>query len=913
MMENRVSRLAILAIVLLTFGLRLFRLDYQSLWVDEATSAYLTTLSPLQIVLNRADNMHPPAYFLALAGWMALAGRSEFSVRFFSIWSGLLLVPLLYHVGRLLFADARTGLLAALFAALNPAGVIYSQEARVYAMLPVAYLIVLGCVLGPKRLHDWRAWLLLAASELVCLYLHFFSILIVLAVNVLLLATGLWCARPRVWLRWGTSQALVGLLYAPWLLVVWRWGANVPAHLSRREWQAAGPNLAEFARQFWAFIHSGLVGIERVDAMTRCLGILAGLTLLAVILSLLFDDRRKTLLGVVGLTILPLLGAYPVWVMRPLAHPRYLLFLLAPLSLVIARSLAVLSRQPVTWVVSAALALTVIATDLIGLRTAFFDTRFYRFDMRTLAAAVAERAEPGEAVIMPSADYSLWYYDPAPAEPVNLPGEIGVAGGQLRPQELEPLLTSRPGAFWVTYRDLRTADSRGQTPFLLETNGHLAERFSVDRMDVDHYELEQNWTLPQPTPIAARCEPLMLSGVYSQAVASADNAVTVALRWRLLQPVMTDHKVVVRLWWDEDRPLASADVLLLNELGHPTRFWQAGEEAINYYVLPLPMGTPPLTYTLSVAVYEASSGHILTWQAGEEWLTLGSVRLLRSVGQTYDPYGSWSGADWRAPVVPQVADGLLLEAYTVRPAVLKPGDTLYVTLRWRATRDGMAHYAPGLALRQGAAVLAQDPGSLFERYPTERWAAGELLIETRQLPVPPTLDPLQLAVAVGERALPVGEVSVTHDALQWEVPAAAQPACARLGDVAELVGYDWEPLPEQPDTWRLTLYWRALAGSPPAESYTVFTHLLSPEGVLLAQHDGLPGEGKRPTTTWLSGEIIADHHELLLSEPYAAPARLLVGMYNLATMECLPAYDCAGRRLPTDAIPMAEMVLEETP
>jgi hypothetical protein len=322
------------------------------------------------------------------------------------------------------------------------------------------------------------------------------------------------------------------------------------------------------------------------------------------------------------------------------------------------------------------------------------------------------------------------------------------------------------------------------------------------------------------------------------------------------------------------------------------------------------MGTPPLTYTLGVRVYGGGS---TTWQTGEEWLTLGPVRLLQVVGQTTNPYGSWSGADWRSPAISEVAEGLVLEGYALRPAELKPGDTLYVTLRWRAARDDLDHYAPHLTLRRGVDVLAQDPGSLFERYPTERWAAGELLIETRQLPIPPTLAPLELALVMGERTMPLGNISVTRDALQWETPATALPICARLGKVAELTGYEWMPAPDQPGVWHLTLYWRALADLPPAESYTVFTHLFDSEGALLAQHDGLPGEGKRPTTTWLPGEIIADRHELVLSEHYAGPARLLVGMYDLATMERLPAYDCAGQRLPADAIHLAEITVEETP
>ncbi len=909
-----------LAITLLAFGLRLFRLDHQSLWVDEAISAYLTTLSPAQIMLNRANGLHPPTYFLALAGWTALAGRSEFSLRFFSAGAGLLLVPLIYHVCRRLFDDPRTSLLAAFLAALSPASIVYAQETRMYVLLLPAYLLVLSYAPAPDGMVRRRDWIRLAACEIVCMYLHLFSVFIVVTASLLLLITRVWRDGRRVWRHWLTSQALAGLSYVPWLLVMWRWGADVPAKLSRRDWRATGMSLSRFLRLLWEFLNSGLVGAKKIDGMGHLLGALSLLLPLALLLALLLDRRRKTLLALAGSFLLPLMGSYLVWYMRPLAHPRYVLFLLAPLLIVSARAVVVLMQRPATWLLGLALSGVLLGGNVLALKHVFFDEQFFRPDMRALSAAVAERASSGEAVLMPAGDHSLWYYDPAPAESVSLPGQIGTEGGQLRLHELEADLKNRPGAFLVTYRDLRAVDPRNQIPFLLETNGRLVEQFSVERIDVEHYALEPDWTLPQLTLATIECGPLTLSGVYSQAVASADNAVAVALRWRLTEPVTSDYKATVRLWDDAVNTggqLAVDDARLLNELGRPTSYWEAGEEAVNAYVLPLPMGTPPLTYTLGVRLY--GGGH-LTWQTGEEWLTLGPVRLLRAIGQAADPYGSWSGADWLAPATSEVAEGLVLEGYALRPEVLKPGDTLYVTLRWRAACDDLAHYAPRLILRRSDLpdgisdpVLAQGTGSLFERYPTDRWAAGELLIETRQLPIPPTLAPLELALVIEERTMPVGEISVTREALQWETPPTARPACARLGRVAELAGYDWTPVLDQPGAWHLTLYWRALADSPPAESYTVFTHLFDSEGMLLAQHDGLPGDGKRPTTTWLPEEIVPDRHELVLSEHYAGPVRLLVGMYDLATMERLRACDCAGRRLPADAIRLTEIAIEETP
>lgn len=95
----------------------------------------------------------------------------------------------------------------------------------------------------------------------------------------------------------------------------------------------------------------------------------------------------------------------------------------------------------------------------------------------------------------------------------------------------------------------------------------------------------------------------------------------------------------------------------------------------------------------------------------------------------------------------------------------------------------------------------------------------------------------------------------------------------------------------------LLLKWQS-AGQLPAD-YTVFTHLLGPDkpstgGPLWAQHDGPPADGRRPTSGWQPGELVADMHVLLIPDD-APPGRyqLVVGLYNAATGQRLPAQNGA--------------------
>lgn len=122
-------------------------------------------------------------------------------------------------------------------------------------------------------------------------------------------------------------------------------------------------------------------------------------------------------------------------------------------------------------------------------------------------------------------------------------------------------------------------------------------------------------------------------------------------------------------------------------------------------------------------------------------------------------------------------------------------------------------------------------------------------------PVPPTPSGATFAALDGENI-------VLHEFTAW-------PVAARPGDV---VG--------------VRLLWSADAT--PARRYKVFLHLLAADGRLMAQRDGEPGGGSRPTTGWAAGEVVSDNHGLLL------PADLPPGAYTLR-LGLYDAFDPAAR------------------
>lgn len=201
-------------------------------------------------------------------------------------------------------------------------------------------------------------------------------------------------------------------------------------------------------------------------------------------------------------------------------------------------------------------------------------------------------------------------------------------------------------------------------------------------------------------------------------------------------------------------------------------------------------------------------------------------------------------------------------------------------------------------------------------YPPEQWKPGEVVV-TRTLPWP-VPEPFGVAVAV--RAgdtwlpptvrhlqppafyLPSGSVWVwsrppvqvgTFVEGAWRLEAPPHPV------VLERVAVPVNPV-RAGTPYTVTLQWRATG--PTEVPLTVFTQLLDRSGRLVAQHDGPPAEGLRPTHDWRPGEVITDQH--VISLPADLPPgtyRLIVGLYDTQTGQRVPAPG------PDNAIPVTEV------
>jgi hypothetical protein len=91
----------------------------------------------------------------------------------------------------------------------------------------------------------------------------------------------------------------------------------------------------------------------------------------------------------------------------------------------------------------------------------------------------------------------------------------------------------------------------------------------------------------------------------------------------------------------------------------------------------------------------------------------------------------------------------------------------------------------------------------------------------------------------------------------------------------------------QPTTVTVQAHWQALR--PLDQDYTVFVHVLGPDGTQWGQQDTMPKANKLPTTRWRPGQMVDDAYivDLKPGAPANGPYRYELGLYQYQTGERL--------------------------
>jgi 4-amino-4-deoxy-L-arabinose transferase-like glycosyltransferase len=204
---------AAIAVLLLTFALRVWAVGTESAWIDEAYSIRLAGYGVAEILRGTAADQHPPLYYLMLHAWQWF-GSGVVYARLLSCLLGVVHVALAVRLGRML-ASPVPALGAGLFLALSPAQVWYSQEARMYMLLAVFALA--ATLLLWRSLTGRPQWVLYWLCAVLASYTHYFMFFVLRSHGVVVLVWSAWKHRWPLLRGWVLIMAALAAAFAPWL------------------------------------------------------------------------------------------------------------------------------------------------------------------------------------------------------------------------------------------------------------------------------------------------------------------------------------------------------------------------------------------------------------------------------------------------------------------------------------------------------------------------------------------------------------------------------------------------------------------------------------------------------------------------------------------------------------------------
>lgn len=230
-------------IVGLAAFLRLYQIEKQQIWFDEAGSFHSSVSANWLKTMQLDPN--PPLYFLLLRGWVSLAGTSELSLRLPSAIAGSLFVIVVIWAGLTLF-DNRTGLWSGAFAAVAPMHIYYSQEARGYSLLLLMLLLTYVVLWRALEKNSPWAWIAVFVCEAAAVGTHYLAVVGLLPTLFLVLMWPEKEGRSKRWFGYLAAGLGSGIVLLPWLVwsQIWAVQQTRQADWISDVWNATPPSLA---------------------------------------------------------------------------------------------------------------------------------------------------------------------------------------------------------------------------------------------------------------------------------------------------------------------------------------------------------------------------------------------------------------------------------------------------------------------------------------------------------------------------------------------------------------------------------------------------------------------------------------------------------------------------------------------
>jgi hypothetical protein len=208
--------------------------------------------------------------------------------------------------------------------------------------------------------------------------------------------------------------------------------------------------------------------------------------------------------------------------------------------------------------------------------------------------------------------------------------------------------------------------------------------------------------------------------------------------WRAERPPQGIYTVYADLVDGQGRRAATL-AFLPGAPQHATPHWQPGEVVRDQQVWTIPPHTPPGRYAI---YFRAQDGN--SWWHGPAWLREPVLEVVAPERQTDAPAVQHQ-------VEANLSDRVTLLGYDLSPDAPHPGETLQLTLYWRAEREMLHSYKVFVHLldAEGHIRAQHDAAPANWTRPTTGWLPGELVTDVHELSLDADAPPGEYVLEVG--------------------------------------------------------------------------------------------------------------------------------------------------------------------
>lgn len=748
-------------ILLLAAVLRFYHLDSSSLWSDEGNTWALLARSFSQIAQDAAADIHPPGYYWLLKVWSLGVGTSAWAMRSFSAVAGILLVWVIYRLGRYFEEQGQVrqiALLAALLAALNPLQIYYSQEARMYLLLALESALLFWALYAllststKMRLRPAGGYIL---SGVAGLWTHY-SFPIVLAaagLGFLIYEAPLLIYPPKHTAERLTKRERLrkfGLFLGLHLLMVLAYLPWLPTAIERvLHWPKGGEVItlpAGMRLTLQTFVFGPLRDLPGVQWPWLLLAVL--LPLFALVLGW----RQRKVWPLLLWCFAPILLMFGLGLFSD-AFLKFLLTASPAWSLLSAIGVQQLPK-PQRW--SLLCSCGAVALALLTLPP-YYASPTARDNYAGIAQYLQAAAPTTTLVVLDApGQQEVWrYYQETYG--LTLPT---IALPQQRPPDptatlatLDGAVASRPTVYALFWAMDEADPDRLVERWLDQQAFKGIDRWQGNLRFVT-YSLPTNLGCTTVTPAARFGEAILLTERCQppQPSITAGDVALVGLHWQTLTPLVQRYKVTVQMLDSRNHVIAQRDSEPVGG-SLPTDQWVVGQTVVDNHGILVPPGTPPGAYRLILALYDPNTGERLRLSPADDSLVLGELAVTRPQRPLPTALLPLQHIVER-PIGPLTLVGYSAHRKGMAHAPDTPlvvGDQVEFTFFWQAPTPLPADWPADLTLTLTLGDQSLTMPIAGDGYPTSQWQAGEQIRSKAELPY--TADGQRPRLTIGEATL----------------------------------------------------------------------------------------------------------------------------------------------------------------